>query len=286
MKKYICFYISIYTLIIINLSFTWPVTDMRVTSSFGESRGDHFHDGIDLVSNDARIFPAEEGRLVFLWDKSLFPLENYPGGGNYRILKHDSGYYSIYMHLADNPEFRTAYGMNDLIGEIGDTGHSSGKHLHLSMLNSESLKSLNPLLYFPKVKDKEAPHIENVYIRIDDKYFRIRDNDTIRLTRHYPLLIDIYDSINRTEKLGIYKLVVIFNGEKVVDNEYSEIVLLKNGLTISGKSFQDLFDERGYYKVSDITYNEGTNKLLIRATDYSGNETSMSTSFKVNLDIQ
>lgn len=286
MKNYICFYFSIFFLIIFNLSFTWPVADIRVTSSFGESRGDHYHDGIDLVSDNVSLYPVEEGKLVYLWDKSLFPLDNYPGGGNYRILKHDSGFYSIYMHLTDNPAFLNKYNMNDVIGEIGDTGHSSGKHLHLSILNIKSLKSVNPMSFFPKIEDKEAPCIDNLYVRIDEKYFRIRDNDIIRLTKHYPLLIEIHDSITHAEKLGIYKLVVILNGEKVADNEYSEIVLLKNGLTISGKYFQDLFDERGYYKVTDITYNEGINKLLIRASDFSGNETSMKTSFEVNLDIQ
>ncbi len=80
-------------LIALNLSFQWPVDGGRITSVFGESRADHFHDGVDMVPPDGKIYPLDEGELVYLWDRSMFPLDAYPGGGNYRVLKHGGDIY-------------------------------------------------------------------------------------------------------------------------------------------------------------------------------------------------
>ncbi len=285
MTNRIIFYICLSLLIIINLSFTWPLENSRITSTFGESRGDHFHNGIDMISEKSGIVPADEGELVFCWDKSIFPFENYPGMGNYRLLKHKS-YYSLYIHLKDNPLFKSYYSRDDLVGETGDTGHSKGKHLHLTIIQTDPLKFVNPFTVFPKTDDKVKPVIDDVYIKTDEKYYRIKNNDKIRITKHYPLLVDIRDSIIKMEKLGIYKLLIYFNGEKVVDNDYSEIALSKDALTIAGKSFDELFDENGYYKALKVKYIDGKNDLTINAIDYSGNETSKKISFMVNLETQ
>jgi len=273
-------------LIALTLSFTWPMNDVRITSSFGESRGDHFHSGIDIISWNATIYPVMDGELVYYWDNSLFPTENYPGGGNYKILKHDSGYYSVYMHLSDNLSGKNTYSKNDSIGKMGNTGHSSGNHLHLSLFQINSKKYINPLNFLPKTEDKIKPSIEDVFIRIEDKYFLIKNNDNVRLTQHYPLLVNIWDSVHKGERLGIYKISVMLNDVKILDNNYSEIIFLKDIMSISGKSFNDLYDEKGYYKAKNVKYNDGINSLSITASDYSGNESSKSIKFTVNLETQ
>ena len=273
-------------LISLNLSFTWPFENARVTSSFGESRGDHFHSGIDLISGAIKIYPAEEGEMVYFWDHSLFPTENYPGGGNYKILRHKSGYYSVYMHLEDDTLYKNIYTNNDTVGNMGNSGHSSGKHLHLSMYKIDSGSFINPFKIFPPVEDNMKPEIEEVYVRIEEKYFRIGDKDNIRLTQHYPLLINIWDLIKKGDRLGVYKLAVTLNGEKIADNDYSEISMANNAMSISGKPFDEMFDEKGYYKVPGVKYIDGVNELSVTAEDYSGNQFSKKLSFTVNLDMQ
>ena len=94
MKNRSIVYVCFFMLLTLNISFQWPVENVRVTSTFGESRGDHFHDGIDLISTKNNIHPVLEGDIVFLWDRSIFPTESYPGSGNYKVLKHKNGYYS------------------------------------------------------------------------------------------------------------------------------------------------------------------------------------------------
>jgi len=161
---------SILILILSNLSFRWPVNDGVLTSTFGESRADHFHDGIDLISPIDNVYPIESGTLLYAWNKSFFPLENYWGGGNYKVLSHADGLLSVYMHLQDIDDLKQTYSESDVLGRIGNTGHSYGKHIHFSLLKQIKRESLNPQSILPSYSDIKVPQILNFFIRIENKY--------------------------------------------------------------------------------------------------------------------
>lgn len=277
---------SVVILAIINTSFRWPVTDGIITSSFGESRGDHFHDGVDIISSSDNVFPVDQGTLLYAWNKSYFPLENYWGGGNYKVLKHKDGLLSVYMHLQDADNFKQTYNENDIIGYIGDTGHSYGRHLHFTVLNPDKKESINPVRLMPFNDDKKAPEILNFYFRIDNKYIRINNNADIRLTKHYPLLVEIKDTIRGNENLGIYRLKAVFNGKDILNSEFSGIGFSQNGLTVNGKIYSELFDEKGYYKINGLVYNAGMNSLTVTVADLNGNASEKSFTINVKLEIQ
>lgn len=286
MKQRIIFYFALLIIILINTSFRWPANNGSITSTFGESRGDHFHDGIDIVSPDDKIFPVDTGILLFFWDRSIFPLENYPGGGNYKIIKHKDGLYSIYMHLLDGVSSKKIYLKDKPVDMMGNSGHSFSKHLHFSILDSKERVSFNPFFLLPGYEDPVKPEILDIYLKIDDKYNIIKDNYNIRLTRHYPLLVKIVDTIAGRERLGIYKIKAIFNDTEVRNAEFRRIKYSKRGLTVSGKTFESLFDEKGYYKIDGIIYQEGKNKLQIVVLDYAGNRSEKTYTFNVKLDME
>ena len=272
--------------ILSSVSFQWPVTNAKVTSTFGESRWDHFHDGVDVVGPVMKIHPLAKGATVYFWDRSLFPLENYPGGGNYKVLRHGKKYYGIYMHLEDSMSVKNSYGINDILGDIGNTGHSFGKHLHFGVIDIAGNKSINPFTMLTPKNDNKKPDILEYALRIEDRYFNIRKGSNLRLTQHYPLLVKIQDSIEGNERLGIYKLSYEFNGKKSVTVVFSSIGYTKNVLTIQGMPFDDLYDSKGYYKLKNITYNNGENTLKVYAEDFSGNVATDEISFNINLDIK
>ncbi len=266
-------------------SFRWPVENGRITSTFGESRGDHFHDGIDLGSPDGKIYPVANGKLLLYWDKSLFPLDQYPGGGNYKIIAHEGGVYSVILHLEDGGPIAKEYGANDVIGIIGNTGHSYGKHLHLSIVDLKRRQSLNPLVIMPPSEDLKAPEVVALHLRIGDKYVQLRDKAKIRLTRHYPLLVEMYDSVRGGERLGVYGVVVHFNGKKMCDSVYKSIAITPNGMAVGGKTYEALYDEKGYYKVNGVKYLNGENIIKITAMDYAGNIAEKEFTVFVTLDM-
>ena len=131
--------ISLIVLSFYNISFKWPLNNGKLTSTFGESRWDHFHDGIDMISVDKRIFPIDSGNLLFFWDRQIFPFENYPGAGNYKIIKHSEDIYSVYMHLADGVSLKRIYTRDDPIAIIGNSGRSFADHLHFSILDKKRI---------------------------------------------------------------------------------------------------------------------------------------------------
>lgn len=267
-----------------NVSFRWPVKDGVITSTFGESRGDHFHDGVDVISPDDDVNPVDKGTLLYVWNKFFFPLDNYWGGGNYKVIAHDNGLISVYMHLQDVDNLKQIYGDADTIGQIGNTGHSYGKHLHFSLLDQKKRESINPLTMMPPYVDQKAPEIMNFYIRIDNKYIRINDNSDIRLTKHYPLLIEIKDTIKGNENLGLFRIKAVFNGKEVLNYDTSSIGYSSDGLAVKGKTYNDLFDEKGYYKLDGIVYKEGFNYITVAVSDFNGNQSEKNFTINVNLD--
>jgi murein DD-endopeptidase MepM/ murein hydrolase activator NlpD len=105
-----------------------------VLSPFGQ-RNDRPHHGVDLKANwGTRIQASAPGTVIYAGN-------GIDGYGDTIILRHESGYYSLYAHLS---EILVATGEEVLpgtaIGRTGDTGNASGPHLHF-----EIRKGLSPL---------------------------------------------------------------------------------------------------------------------------------------------
>ncbi len=268
----------------INYAMQWPLKNAKLTSTYAESRWDHFHDGIDMTNAEGKIYPVENGKLLFYWDKSKFPLDNYKGGGNFKVISHNKGY-SLFMHLEDSMTVKTDCLINEPVGLTGNTGHSFGRHLHFSLMD-DLFNSYNPLAAELIPEDKNPPVIGDVLLKINEKYVILRTGSDIRLTKHYPLLISIHDTISGGEKLGVYKLKVDINGKTAGETIFNKIINTKNGLTLSGKYHDNLFDEKGYYKIEGIQYADGPNTITVSAEDYSNNIIQKVFTFNIRLDTE
>ncbi|MEW6527649.1 MAG: M23 family metallopeptidase [Spirochaetota bacterium] len=279
----------IFSLVVLScflVSFQLPVQNGTIHSTFGEPRPDHFHNGVDISSIDKKVYPVKEGNLVLAWDKALFPLEQYPGVGNYCILEHNKKEKSLYVHLENNINMKPRYALTDNLAFMGNTGRSYGTHLHFAILNNFTV-SVNPFTVLPSIDDKKPPVIEAVYIKVGDSYTKLREGGNIRLTQHHPLAIQCFDAIQRNERCGVFALKVIFNNVTVADIRFDAIKLdNKNKLTIKGLPFENLYDSKGNYLITNVSYNPGINNLTVIAEDFAGNQTSQSISFNVVLDFK
>jgi murein DD-endopeptidase MepM/ murein hydrolase activator NlpD len=88
----------------------------------GEKR---FHRGADFIGKVGDpIKAAMKGTVQHI--------DNNPNLGNFIILKHDDGYQTLYAHLsAFTVKVGEAVKQGDEIGKIGNTGYTTGPHLHL-----------------------------------------------------------------------------------------------------------------------------------------------------------
>ncbi|TYA12384.1 peptidoglycan DD-metalloendopeptidase family protein [Paenibacillus faecis] len=117
--------------------FAWPVSGAMLSSSYGERWG-RTHKGIDLVSSDRSILAADEGVVVFTGTKS--------GYGNCIIIDHKNGYETLYGHLSKiSVKEGQVVEKGTEIGVMGNTGRSTGTHLHFEIHKDGSVQ--NPMKY-------------------------------------------------------------------------------------------------------------------------------------------
>jgi murein DD-endopeptidase MepM/ murein hydrolase activator NlpD len=109
-----------------------PLIDFSISSSFGIrthplTGRPKFHTGIDLVAgvgDDVRS--AKAGKVVLA--------RSYQDYGNTVIVRHERGIETLYAHLSRiNVNEGQDVDLDTVIGLVGNTGSSTGKHLHFEI---------------------------------------------------------------------------------------------------------------------------------------------------------
>ncbi|MBP7901289.1 MAG: M23 family metallopeptidase [Spirochaetes bacterium] len=250
--------------------FTWPVKSGRVTSSFAEFRPDHLHDGIDMISSSSDVYPVEDGDLLYMWNKELFPFDDYTGSGNYKLISHET-YISQYLHLDDSSDSAKKVTTAEAIGKYANTGRSFGNHIHFCIIQPKDWSSINPFTLTQPIEDKRPPIISDLAFDIDGKIMIVKDKTTVRLTKDRPLLVKAFDEINKGDRLGIYTLKVYHNNKIIKDIKFEKIISKDGQLLMAGKKFDEIFNS-SFYLINGIKWINGENSFSVRVIDYSGNE--------------
>lgn len=117
----------------------------RMTLDFGNTYSDgSFHKGIDLTGNPEieggydYILALEDGVVTSVKNNFSGTTKNTgtAGMGNYVIIDHGNGYKTRYMHMTKG-SVKVKKGQQvkagDIIGYMGSTGNSTGRHLHFDI---------------------------------------------------------------------------------------------------------------------------------------------------------
>jgi murein DD-endopeptidase MepM/ murein hydrolase activator NlpD len=119
----------------------WPAQGV-LTSVFREYRGGgHYHGGIDIANNVGEtITSAASGVVVFAGRNKGF--------GNEIIIHHGFGYMTVYAHLNKIlVKVGDEVTKNQKIAEMGNTGYSTGPHLHFEVIKDNV--QVDPLDFLP-----------------------------------------------------------------------------------------------------------------------------------------
>ncbi len=256
--------------------YTWPLPELRFTSFFGETRGNHFHNGIDLSSHLESVYPVAPGTILFAWDKKRYPFANTPGMGNWTAILHGNQQISVYLHLDriitnDQPRI----GTEQPLGKSGNSGRSSGSHLHFSLYDPQKNSYLNPLEKLPQVRDDTKPQIRHLILERDGhKPVLIREKFSFHHQGSVILHASIQDHVSRNElhrNLGIYFLEIHINGEKKSSYRFDTIEIHPEGPQVNGKKFGDIFANKRYYYLTKAILPSGTHKITVIAEDLHKN---------------
>ncbi|MCF0159577.1 MAG: peptidoglycan DD-metalloendopeptidase family protein [Bacteroidaceae bacterium] len=104
--------------------FAMPTTNRTITSNYGRRWG-RAHKGIDV-----KVYVGDTIRAAFSGKIRMVAYEG-RGYGKYIVIRHDNGLETVYGHLSkqlvrENQEVHAG----DVIGLGGNTGRSTGSHLH------------------------------------------------------------------------------------------------------------------------------------------------------------
>lgn len=125
----------------------WPVPGYYTISSYYGWRFDHtdFHTGNDITGggiHGAPVVAANTGTVIFT-KYCPYNGKSY-GYGTYIIIDHGGGITTLYGHLsAITVEVGDVVAMGEQIGNVGNTGWSTGAHLHFEVrIDGNSVDSL------------------------------------------------------------------------------------------------------------------------------------------------
>jgi len=244
-----------------------------LNGNFGESRSNHFHSGIDIKTQfkeGFKVFSAAEGYV------SRIKIAH-GGFGKAIYINHPNGYTTVYAHLKkfnnSIEEFvkkiqykKQSYEVdlylntsdlkvfnNEIIGFSGNTGSSSGPHLHFETRKTVNQKALNPLLFGIEIKDTRRPVVNSLYM-----YKKLKSGS---ISLPYKVVLNkINDSTFATKKIKVNGLVSFglsgFDRQDLAKNKNGiyEISTFLNENLINSMKFDSFFFEESIKINSLIDY--------------------------------
>ena len=228
-----------------------------LSGTFGELRSNHFHSGIDIKTK------GKEGSKVYAFSKGYVSRIKISKGGYGKAIyiKHNDGKTSVYAHLkrfskkietiVKNEQYKKEdYEIeifpalneikildNELIAYSGNTGGSSGPHLHFEIRDINQ-KPLNPLSYGIDVKDSKTPSILGLRLYSLYKNREIKDYKNLTLYKRdkNTFITDTVISIGTlgfgiqtfdrqdlaSNKNGVYKINTYIDNDTLVSIDFSK----------------------------------------------------------------
>jgi hypothetical protein len=309
--------------------------DIRLSGNFAELRGSHFHAGIDIKTNGTighNIYSIADGYV------SRIKVSPY-GYGNALYIRHPNGYTSVYGHLSrfniqigqyvSNKQYNLKkfavdlypqpdeipVNMGDVIALSGNSGGSTGPHLHFEIRKSATEKPQNPLFWDFEIADNIAPRFHHLILnplsdhaQINGSHSRAifkldkeksnyytKDKSIITVSDTIGVVAHVNDYLNNTHnKCGVYELKMYVDDNlhyhlKMDDLSFAEnrYILIHADYQLeldeNIKAHKCYVDEGNHFSGYEFIENQGLlfvapgqkKNVKIIATDVDGNKSDL-----------
>ncbi len=180
--KLLLFICVISTITLSQTKHQFPIDTVDITGNFGEIRNNHFHQGIDFSTKGQENYPIKSIDKGYVYRIKI----SSTGYGKALYIHHpSSGFLSVFAHLnrfSDKiqsqvdvyqiqnqtneldiflPKDSIKIEKNEIIGFSGNTGSSTGPHLHFEIRNELTEIPVNPVFYFD-IEDTTKPVLEKI----------------------------------------------------------------------------------------------------------------------------
>lgn len=257
--------------------FSNPLKQTLILSgTFAELRSNHFHSGLDIKTNGKqglKVYASADGYV------SRIKISRF-GYGKALYITHQNGYTTVYAHLQKfAPEIEAfvkakqyekesfeielfpkidelIIHKDSLVAFSGNTGGSSGPHLHFEIRDKDQ-HPMNPMLFGIDVKDTTRPEIYNLYA-----YPLSKESHVEQKTEKIPIRIQkLPDGNYKAEPIVAYGEI----GFGIVSNDRQDYASNKNGL----RSISTYFNGEKYMTVDFDRFSFDETKHLNRYIDYA-----------------
>lgn len=229
---------------------------MYLSGNFGEIRTDHFHSGIDIKTRGVtgqEVHSIEEGYISRIKVQAN-------GYGKSIYISHPTGHTSVYGHLDRYRPDIASYVKNiqydrrshtvdiylkpgrfelkkgEIIGYSGNTGSSSGPHLHFEIRTTAGQHPTNVLQYGFDIKDRLAPRFHQLFLyptgdsshvnRSHQKFssgvisrhgnYTFSSGSEVTACGTIGCAVEVFDYLNGSpNRCGVYTLELYVNGSLV-----------------------------------------------------------------------
>jgi len=223
-----------------------------LSGNFGEIRSDHFHSGIDIKTQGTTghpVYAVEKGYVSRIKVQAN-------GYGKSIYISHPTGHTSVYGHLDAYREDIASYvkkmqysrqshtvdlylgsetfplEKGEFIAYSGNTGGSSGPHLHFEIRNSANQHPTNVLSYNFDIKDQVAPrflslnlyplqegsHVNGTREKLsvglvkDRGHYAVPWGTSLNAAGSLGMSVEVFDYLNgASNRCGIYTLEMYVN---------------------------------------------------------------------------
>jgi len=119
------------------------------------TRYSSFHPGIDIAAGlGMPIHPITDGEVIET-------ATDFWGLGKYVVVSHENGFKSKYAHLGKiYVKANQKVTKDNILGEVGLTGHTSGPHTHLEITRDGNY--IDPLTILPQIPDMPLSNLADI----------------------------------------------------------------------------------------------------------------------------
>ena len=195
--------------------FTMPTTNTKITDIYGyRPRRRRMHYGLDI-----KVYVGDTIRAAFDGKVRIVKNQGRRGYGKYIVIRHDNGLETVYGHLSKQlVDENQLVKSGEVIGLGGNTGRSTGSHLHFEtrflgipmdpalMFDFEKQDILADAYTFTKdkkIKGKTAGQVAQG----EGLYYKVKKGDTLaRIARKQGTTVEQLCKLNHIKRTTILRL--------------------------------------------------------------------------------
>ncbi|MBI3235239.1 MAG: M23 family metallopeptidase [Bacteroidetes bacterium] len=222
-----------------------------LSGNFCTLRNDHFHYGIDITTYEKEGMPVLAAADGYVSRVKVWPY----GYGKAIYIDHPNGYTTVYGHLNKYNDFiNTAVKdsqyakenfeveffpkpnewqvkKGDIIAYSGNSGGSSGPHIHFEIRDTKTEEIINPLLFGLDILDTISPEIKNIalyQVHNGQTYIYTilkadtSENDTINIPAGEVSLSAIINDYTTFKRIAFnpYEINLSVNNQKIYECQF------------------------------------------------------------------